>query len=113
MQKINRRDVLISSVAAYAVTGLNTAQAHATPATYTITIHKFKFDPDHIDVHVGDTITWINQDLAPHTATADAYDWDTGMLEKGQSKSLLVSEKMTGSYFCRFHPNMKGTVIIK
>ncbi|MEH6359498.1 MAG: cupredoxin family copper-binding protein [Amylibacter sp.] len=113
MQKINRRDVLINSVAAYAVTGLNLAQAYATPAAYTITIHKFKFEPDHIDVHVGDTITWINQDLAPHTATADTNDWGTKMLEKGQSKSLLVSESMTGDYYCQFHPNMKGTITIK
>jgi len=112
MQKINRRNLLISSVAAYTVTGLNLAQAHTTPAEYTINIRKFKFEPDHIDVHIGDTITWVNQDLVAHTATAEDGDWDTEMLEKSQSKSLQVTKGMTGEYFCVFHPHMKGKINI-
>jgi len=112
MQKISRRNLLLSSVAAYTVTGLNLAQANTNPAVHTITIRKFKFEPDHIDVHIGDTITWVNQDLAPHTATAEAGDWDTEMLEKTQSKSLQVTEGMTSEYFCVFHRNMKGTINI-
>lgn len=114
MQKINRRTVLIGSVAACAVTGLGLANATTlTPTRHTVAIKKFKFTPERITVHVGDTIEWINQDIAPHTATADMGDWDTGKLKKGERNSVEVIAEMTGNYFCKFHPKMKGHVIVK
>jgi len=114
MQKISRRTVLIGSVAAYAVTGLSLASATTqTPTKHTVVIKKFKFTPDRITVRIGDTVEWINQDIVPHTATADAGDWDTEKLKKGESNSVEVAANMTGSYFCVFHPKMKGEITIK
>ena len=116
MQHMNRRYVLAGSVAAFAVTGFVPIRAAATtqsPTAHTVTIKKFKFDPAHITVRTGDTITWINQDLAPHTATADAKDWDTKKLQKGASKTLEVTAEMSTSYYCKFHPNMKGQITIE
>jgi plastocyanin len=114
MQKINRRTVLTGSVAAYAATGLGLANATSlTPTKHKIVIKKFRFQPDRITVRVGDTIAWINQDIVPHTATADAGDWDTEKLNKGESNSVVVTEEMTGRYFCVFHPKMKGEIKIE
>ena len=114
MQKISRRTVLTGSVAACAVTGFGPANATTlTPKKHTVVIKKFKFIPDRINVRVGDTIEWINQDIVPHTATADTGGWDTEKLKKGESNSVEVTAEMTGSYFCKFHPKMKGKVIIE
>jgi plastocyanin len=114
MQKINRRTVLAGSVAACAVTGFGPANATTpTPTKHTVVIKKFKFIPDRINVRVGDTIEWINQDIVPHTATADTGDWDTEKLKKGESNSVEVAAEMTGTYFCKFHPKMKGEITIK
>lgn len=114
MNRISRRAVLAGSVAASVATGFNLANATTQlPEKHTVIIKKFRFMPDRITVRVGDIIEWVNQDLAPHTATADAGDWDTEMLEKGQSNTVTVTADMTGSYFCVFHPKMKGEVIIK
>ncbi len=114
MQKINRRTVLTGSVTAYAVTGFGLANATTLiPTKHTVVIKKFKFIPDRINVRVGDTIEWINQDIVPHTATADAGDWDTKKLKKGESNSVEVTADMTTSYFCVFHPKMKGEIAIK
>ncbi len=114
MQKINRRTVLTGSVAACAATGLGLANATTQiPTKHTVVIKKFKFMPDRITARAGDTIEWINQDIVPHTATAHARDWDTEKLKKGESCSVEVTADMTTSYFCVFHPKMKGEIIIE
>lgn len=114
MQKINRRTVLTGSVVACAAAGFSPVSATTrAPNKHTVIIKKFKFTPDRITVRIGDTIEWINQDIVPHTATADAGDWDTEKLKKGESNSLEVTTNMTSSYFCVFHPKMKGAIIIE
>lgn len=112
MQQINRRYVLTGSVAAIAVTGLGPARAQ-TAIDHVVTIKKFKFVPAEITVRIGDTITWVNKDLAPHTATSDAKDWSTDALKKGQSETVELTAQTTTGYFCKFHPNMKGRIIIE
>jgi plastocyanin len=78
--------------------------------THTVAIKAFKFDPPSLNVKAGDKITWINEDLAPHTATAKDKSWDTGRLKKGQSKTIEVTADFSLDYFCRFHPNMKAAL---
>ena len=48
---------------------LSTIAARA--ATVNVTMKGFAFDPATLTVNVGDTVTWTNQDTAPHNATAD------------------------------------------
>src|SRR5438105_13999614 len=50
-----------------------------------IEIKDFAFSPATLTVKVGDTVTWTNQDSAPHSATADDSSFDTGVLSKGIS----------------------------
>lgn len=78
-----------------------------------VTIKNFKFAPASITVHVGDTITWSNQDIAPHTATAPDGSFDTGTIDKGKSGSATFSKTGTIPYICSIHPNMKGTVVVE
>jgi plastocyanin len=116
MQNLNRRYVLKTSAAACAVAGSmigTPSTAHSTPTEHKIIIKKFKFDPDNLSVHVGDTITWINEDFVPHTATADEGDWTTEGLEEGQSETIEVAADMTQSYFCAYHTHMKATLTIE
>jgi plastocyanin len=77
-----------------------------------VTIKDFKFAPASITVHVGDTITWTNQDIAPHTASASDGSFDTGTIDKGKSGSATFSKAGTIPYICSIHPNMKGTVVV-
>jgi plastocyanin len=86
-------------------------QVHAAAATG-VTIKNFKFAPASISVNVGDTITWSNQDEAPHTATANDGSFDTGNLNKGQSGSHTFAKAGTFAYICSVHPSMKGTVVV-
>jgi hypothetical protein len=65
-----------------------------------------------VTVHVGDTITWTNQDVAPHTATASDGSFDTGNISQGKSGSHTFDTAGTFAYICSIHPSMKGTVTV-
>ena len=106
---IKRRDVLIGAAACAAV---RSPAAFAASQVHEIEIQSFEFKPAHIEVRPGDTIRWTNRDLAPHTATADEIGWDTGELRLGDIGDVVVTQGMETSYFCAFHPHMKGTIEI-
>ncbi len=78
--------------------------------THTIEISGLKFTPENVDAKPGDTITWINRDFVPHTATSKDGSWDTGVLMKDESKSIVVTQQMTSDYFCTYHPGMTATI---
>ncbi len=88
-----------------------THRAHAA-SDPTDTISDFKFAPATITIHVGDTITWVNNGPAPHTATANNGSFDTGTLNKGQSASHTFTQAGTFAYICKIHPFMHGTVVV-
>jgi plastocyanin len=84
----------------------------AAAASTGVTIKDFKFGPASSSVKVGDTITWTNQDVAPHTATASDGSFDTGQLSQGKSGSHTFTKAGTFAYICSIHPNMHGTVVV-
>lgn len=75
-----------------------------------VEIVDFAYDPDPVTVQVGGKVTWLNQDSAPHTATADDGSFDTGTLEEGKLKSETFKQAGTYTYICEIHPDMHGTV---
>ena len=115
---LKRRSVLsgiaaASAAAILAARPVSLSQAAAQrPAIHQVEIHGFKFEPASLAVRPGDTITWTNRDLVPHTATARDGHWDTGRIGKGETASLVVEAGMAGDYFCRFHLAMKACVEI-
>ena len=88
------------------------AKAHDGPHTHRVVIEKFAFVPARLTVRPGDTIEWINADLAPHTATARDRTWDTGSLGKGANAGIVATIPGRLDYFCRFHPHMAGEIIV-
>ncbi|MBI1495428.1 plastocyanin/azurin family copper-binding protein [Halocynthiibacter styelae] len=109
--RFSRRQV-IGGAAATAAALTTTSLRSDVPIVHEVAILTFKFEPQHLRVHVGDTIRWTNHDLAPHTATADQFGWDTGEIAKDEIAEVIVTAGMETSYFCAFHPHMKGTIEI-
>jgi plastocyanin len=75
-----------------------------------VEIVEFVYNPDPVTVQVGGKVIWLNQDSAPHTATADDGSFDTGTLEQGKLKSETFKQAGSFAYFCEIHPDMKGSV---
>lgn len=89
------------------------ARAHGGAHEVEVGIARFAFDPARVEILVGDSVTWVNADLASHTATADDGGWDTGALERGGRGRITFNVSGEHPYFCAFHPHMKGTVIVR
>jgi len=87
-----------------------TAVAKAPAATTTVKISQSSFQPQVIDAHVGDTITFVNQDEIAHTATAQDGTFDSKTLNQGQSFSFTPAKAGKIAYVCQFHPGMTGTI---
>lgn len=88
------------------------AASHAAHETHTVTISNFAFSPANLSIKAGDSVVFINQDSAPHTATADNGSFDTGNLGRGAQATLTFNAPGTFSYFCAIHPMMKGSITI-
>lgn len=84
----------------------------ANAADHTVTITDFSFQPANLTIAAGDTVTFVNKDGAPHTATQKG-GFDTGRLKKNQDASLAFSAAGTFDYFCKFHRKMMGQIVVK
>jgi len=87
---------------------MTTGTLGALAADHSVSIIGFKFVPANLTVSAGDTVTFINNDGAPHTATGSGFN--TGTLGKGQSGTITISAAGTYEYKCNFHQAMKGTI---
>jgi plastocyanin len=72
------------------------------------------YNPNLIEIKVGDTVTWINSDSSPHTVTSSSNDsnFDSGVLRTGEAFSFTFDKEGQYSYFCTLHPSMVGTVVV-
>lgn len=78
-----------------------------------VDIVNFTYDPDPVEITAGDTITWTNQDVEPHTATTRDRDLlQTGTLRGGQTASQTFDTPGNYEYFCEFHANMSGSIVV-
>lgn len=76
-----------------------------------VVIQDFAFSSGTTTVPLGSTITWTNEDTAPHTVTGT--NFDSGTLNNKQQWSYTFTEPGTYEYHCSFHTSMKGTVIVE
>jgi hypothetical protein len=77
-----------------------------------VRIVDFAYSPAGVTVNAGDTITWTNEDAAPHTATANDGSFDTGTLDRGASGAHTFTAAGSFSYYCTIHPSMRATVTV-
>jgi plastocyanin len=82
------------------------------------------YQPNPIEVSVGGTVTWVNDDFTVHTATSGTADsGSTGMFggtddspeligPEGDTQTVTFDDAGEFEYYCTLHPNMVGTVIV-
>ncbi len=63
-------------------------------------------------VHVGDAVEWDNEDIVAHTATSKVGGFDVVVPPGGQGSTVAARPGMF-AYTCRYHPNMKGQLIVE
>jgi plastocyanin len=74
---------------------------------HAIEIDKLAFGPAPKGLHVNDIVEWRNADIFQHTATATDGSFDTDLPPGAKGRTTLKRPGVV-TYFCRFHPGMKG-----
>ncbi|PYP33259.1 MAG: hypothetical protein DMD49_03770 [Gemmatimonadetes bacterium] len=81
-----------------------------------VVIWDYKFQPEQLTVPVGTTVTWVNRDMAPHTATHRTYSdepFDTGSMPSEQTYSHTFRRAGTYADLCALHQGMRGTIVVQ
>ena len=73
------------------------------------------FSPNTITVVIGvnNTVLWTNNDVAPHTVTANDGSFGSDYLAQGATFIWTFTSPGIYEYHCVIHPWMTGTVIVK
>lgn len=101
-----------ASVAASAPAAGAACEVSSAAGEVTVAIADFAFSPTDITAAAGQTITFTNNDSAPHTATLDDDSCGTPNIAQGESNGLTFSTAGTYPFHCAVHPNMKGTITV-
>ncbi|MEO8998787.1 MAG: cupredoxin domain-containing protein [Rhodanobacter sp.] len=83
-------------------------QAHH---VHVIVIDKMQYGPMPTDVRAGDIIEWTNKDILEHSATARDGHFDVDL--KPGTSGRVTATAGTLEFFCKFHPTMIGTLVVK
>ncbi len=78
----------------------------------TIHIKNFMFVPTSATIHVGDRVTFVDDDAEAHTATSDEKSFDSQGLDSGATFRYVFTKPSTIHYFCELHPYMKATLTV-
>jgi plastocyanin len=92
--------------------GFTSVAAAPPPKVVQVVIDKATFGDTPPGVLTGDTIEWVNKDIFDHTATSKPGGWDV-VVPAGKKARLVVKAAGTFEYFCRYHPNMTGTIVAR
>jgi plastocyanin len=78
-----------------------------------VNIKNFAFEPAALNVKVGTTVTWTNNDSVAHTVTSDSGNLlNSPTLSPGESFSFTFTSAGSVAYHCNIHQTMKGVVVV-
>ncbi|MFH0834929.1 MAG: plastocyanin/azurin family copper-binding protein [Candidatus Micrarchaeota archaeon] len=99
-------------------TPIATPEASPSPApqapTATISIQNFAFNPPTLNIAVGTTVTWLNNDDAEHSIISNSptASFVSGPLSHGQSYSFTFNFTGAYGYHCGIHSAMMGNIVV-
>jgi plastocyanin len=85
----------------------------ATGPEFTVDIIASGYSPRELVISAGSSVTWVNTDHNPHTATDRHGAWDTGNLKKDESQTITFDEPGTYGYVCVYHLYMKARLTVR
>lgn len=86
----------------------------ASAATQVVMMQDYAYSPASLTVRVGDTVTWMQHDEAPHdvVTTSAPVAFRSPRLSAGQSWSYTFRQPGTYAYYCSVHPDMRASVTV-
>ncbi len=84
--------------------------ANAAPPS--VTIQGMAFSPATLNCKVGDTVVWTNSDDRDHTVIANDGSFKSGNISSTKTFEYKFTAAGTFTYYCKYHPRMKGTIVV-
>jgi plastocyanin len=66
-----------------------------------------------VAIGVNNTVTWVNNDNAAHTITAEGGSFGSGNIGSGGSYTYTFTTPGTYGYYCAYHSWMVGAIVVK
>lgn len=78
-----------------------------------VNIFDYTFMPARLEVTVGTTVTWVNNDVVAHTVMAEDGSFDSGVIDPGGSFSFTFEQAGEFPYTSDASRNIKpGTIVV-
>jgi len=90
----------------------SSASAKENSVVHRVTIERFAFNPETLELRPGEAVEWVNGDVVPHTATERTRRWDSSKLARNQTFRITLSTVGVVEYFCAYHPHMRGRLVV-
>jgi plastocyanin len=88
--------------------------AGSSGAARSVSIEDFIYEPASVVVPQGTKLTFTNHDSSPHTATStESGAFESGTIKEDRTGSITLEKPGTFSYYCAFHPFMKGKIVVE
>ncbi len=97
------------TAAGEAAAGGGEGAANATRAE----VRTMAFGPKRLEIAVGTTVRWTNNDPLVHTITADDGSWDSGPIEPGKTWTHTFTQPGEYAFHCTPHPFMKAVIVVR
>ena len=78
----------------------------------TLHINPGSASSDKINVQIGTTITWINDDIVPHSIISKTGAFDSSIIEPGRKFSYTFTDSGVYKYFCDIDPSVESEVTV-
>lgn len=83
----------------------------AAPQLVNVSMTNTSFQPAQVEVAVGGTVRFTNNDPVVHNATGQGVS--TGNMTPGQVVEEVMSTAGTFNYTCTLHANMSGSIVVR
>jgi len=82
-----------------------------------VEVKVFQFRPGRLDVKIGRSVTWVNQDDINHTVTSAPQSpggaFDATLAGKGSTTTVTFAKRGVYPYFCSRHQAMRGEIRVQ
>ncbi len=102
--------VLVTALAIAIPVIVSAAEPAPRASVHRIEMSGMKFIPAKVSAKPGDTVTWTNTDIVPHTVVGP--DFSSPVLKPGESFSW-TAKPGEYDYICSLHPMMRGSIQVK
>ena len=79
----------------------------------TVAMKNIEFAPKDLEVKVGQTVKWVNEDDVEHNAVANDGEFKSELFGRAGTYTYKATKAGTIEYVCTVHPGMEGTLTVK